>query len=102
MSASSSQGSSWLDIAVPIGPASTSGAQQQNTTSFNDGSFTFASTPTPGLTAGLSNVSGGIAAVGQGLANALTGGATSALSGLLPILLIGGVVWFVIDHHKKG
>lgn len=101
MSASASQGSSWLDVAVPIGPTATSGAQQSNTVSFNDGSFTFASSPTPGLTAGLSNVSSGVASLGQGIANALTGSATGILSGIVPLLLIGGVAWYLIEHHKK-
>lgn len=99
MSASANQGSSWLDVAVPIGPASTSGNETTNTVSFNDGSFTFASTPTPGLTAGISNITGGVAALAQGASNAMTG-LTSSLSGVVPLLLLGGVVWWLMHRHK--
>jgi hypothetical protein len=99
MSASASQGSSWLDVAVPIGPASTSGAQVSNNVSFNDGSFTFASSPNPGLTASLSNLSGGAASVGQGIGNFLTG-ISNGTSSLLPYLLIGGVALWFMSRHK--
>ncbi|KVD19189.1 hypothetical protein WI80_33380 [Burkholderia ubonensis] len=100
MSASANQGSSWLDVAVPIGPNATSGAQQSNFASFNDGSFTFASSPNPGLTAGLSNLTGGVAAVGQGVGNALTGAGVSMQGTVLPLLVIGGLVWLIATRHK--
>jgi hypothetical protein len=56
--------------------------------SFNDGSFTTASTPTPGLTAGLSNVTGGVASLGSAVSNL-----TSSVSGIVTLLAIGGAVW---------
>ncbi|MBN3734645.1 hypothetical protein [Burkholderia sp. Tr-20390] len=99
MSASANQGSSWLDVAVPIGPTATSGAQQSNFTSFNDGSFTFASSPDPGITAGLSNLSGGAAAIGQGIGNALTGAGVSMQGTVLPLIVIGGLIWFLMHRH---
>lgn len=97
---STSQGSSWIDVSVPISTTATSDARQSNQTSFNDGSFTFASSPNPGLTAGLSNISGGAAAVGSGIGNFLTGAGATMQSTVLPILMVVGVIWIIKNRHK--
>jgi hypothetical protein len=97
---STSQGSSWIDVSVPISTTATSDARQSNVVSFNDGAFTFASSPNPGLTAGLSNLSGGAASVGQGVGNFLTGAGASMQSVVMPLLLVGGLVWFIKNRHK--
>ena len=95
-----SQGSSWIDVSVPISTSATSDARQSNVVSFNDGAFTFASSPNPGLTAGLSNLSGGAASVGQGIGNFLTGAGASMQSLVMPLLLVGAVVWIIKNRHK--
>lgn len=76
-----------LNLSLPsyAGP---SDAAMDNVVSFNDGSFTTAATPTPGLTAGLSNVTGGVAALGSAVSNL-----TSSTSGILMLLVAGGAVW---------
>lgn len=74
-----------LDLPSYAGP---SAANTSNNVSFNDGSFTTAATPTPGLTAGLSNVTGGIASVASALSNV-----TSSASGIFMLVLAGGALW---------
>lgn len=74
-----------LDMPSYAGP---SAANTSNNVSFTDGSFTTAATPTPGLTAGLSNVTGGIASLGTAVSNL-----TSSASGIFMLLVAGGAVW---------
>lgn len=68
--------------------AGPSDAAMDNVVSFNDGSFTTAATPTPGLTAGLSNVTGGIASLGSAVSNL-----TSSASGIFMLIAVGGALW---------
>jgi hypothetical protein len=76
-----------LDLSLPsyAGP---SAANTSNNVGFTDGSFTTAATPTPGLTAGLSNVTGGVAALGSAVSNL-----TSSASGIFMLLAVGGAIW---------
>jgi hypothetical protein len=74
-----------LDLPSYAGP---SAANTSNTVTFNDGSFTTAATPTPGLTAGLSNVTGGVAALGSAVSNL-----TSSASGIFMLVVAGGALW---------
>lgn len=68
--------------------AGPSDAAMDNVVSFTDGSFTTAATPTPGLTAGLSNVTGAVASVASGVSSL-----TSSTSGLFMLLAVGGALW---------
>lgn len=91
-SAGASQGSSWIDVAVPIDSTAKSGNYGAVTVGgFNDGSFTTAATPTPGLTAGLSNVTGGIASLGSAVSNL-----TSSASGIFMLMVAGGALWLYL------
>ncbi|SEC35544.1 hypothetical protein SAMN02787142_1248 [Burkholderia sp. WP9] len=71
--------------------AGPSDAATDNIVTFNDGSFTTAATPTPGLTAGLSNVTGGIASLGSAVSNL-----TSSASGIFMLVAVGGAIWLYL------
>jgi hypothetical protein len=80
-----------LDASLDMPSYSASGPANANTSNdvgFTDGSFTTAATPTPGLTAGLSNVTGGIASLGTAVSNL-----TSSASGIMMLIVAGGAVW---------
>lgn len=74
-----------LDMPSYAGPAVSSSGSD---ISFSDGSFTTAATPTPGLTAGLSNVTGGISSIGSALSNL-----TSSAQGVFMLVVAGGALW---------
>lgn len=82
------------------GASSNSGGDFYAPSSFTDGNFSFASTPSPGLTTALTNTSSMFASIGSGLGNLLSG-VTGATSNLLPILIGAGLVWVVLHHKKK-
>lgn len=57
---------------------------------FSDGSFIVSESPSLGT-----SVAGAVA----GVTNSFSGAGTS-LSKLVPIALIGGLIWYVVKHHK--
>lgn len=71
--------------------AGPSDAATDNIVTFQDGAFTTAATPTPGLTAGLSNVTGGIASLGSAISNL-----TSSASGVIMLIVAGGALWLYL------
>jgi hypothetical protein len=89
MSSGATNGSSWIDVAVPIESSAKSGITNSPTTvTFNDGSFTTAATPTPGLTAGLTNVTSGVASLGTAISNL-----TSNAQDVFMLVVGGGLLW---------